>query len=75
MMFTFGDVRNPVAASSELIEDIVKQQVIELVKPCSVLERMFPLVTRVLDSSLCQHRTEARLEVHVRRRCNFPDPA
>ena len=62
MMFTFGDVRNPVAASSEMIEDIVKQQVVELVKPSSVLVRMFPIVTLCIRQFYLPtpHRSAAR---------------
>lgn len=32
MMYTFGDVRNPLPETTELVEDIVHSQIIEIVK-------------------------------------------
>lgn len=37
MMYTFGDVRNPLSTTTLLIEDIVHNQIIQLVKRRSVV--------------------------------------
>lgn len=34
MMYTFGDVKQPLSSTSLLVEDIVHSQIIELVRPC-----------------------------------------
>lgn len=66
MMYTFGDVRTPIPASAQLLEQIVRKQLVDIVSP--------PNADPVLQLLPPHHRTDHQCHLHCHEREELPKP-
>lgn len=75
MMYVSGETAEPPVETTSIIEDIVRQQVIELVGRPRFPVRTTPQLRPNTAEELYRTRLPARLKVHQHQRPHLPDPS